>query len=68
MFILAGVVLATTFLTVMKILLEKLFKRGSLWADIKFAKEIMQRKSKLVKYIVEIFFLLLLCLGLSQLE
>ena len=44
-----GVVLAATFLTVMKILLEKLFQRDSLCLDINFAKEIMERRSKLLK-------------------
>ena len=49
MFILAGVVHAGTFLTVMKILLEKLFQRGSLCWDINFAKEIMERRRELLK-------------------
>ena len=46
---LGGVVLAVTFLTVMKILLEKFFQRDSLCWDINFAKEIMERRSKLLK-------------------
>ena len=46
---LGGVVLAVTFLTVMKILLEKLFQRDSLCWDINFVKEIMERRSKLLK-------------------
>ena len=48
MFILAVVVLVTPFLTVMKILLEKLFQRGSMCRDINFAKEIMHGKEKQV--------------------
>ena len=44
-----GVVLAVTFLTVMKILLEKLFQRDSLCWDTNFAKDIMERRSKLLK-------------------
>ena len=46
---LGGVVLAITFLTVMKILLEKLFQRCSLCCDINFVYEIMERRSKLLK-------------------
>ena len=46
---LGSVVLAVTFLTVMKILLEKLFQRDSLCWEINFAKEIMERRSKLLK-------------------
>ena len=46
---LGGVGLAVTFLIVMKILLEKLFQRDSLCWDINFAKDITERRSKLLK-------------------
>ena len=45
---LGGVILAITFLTVMKILLEKLFQRDSLCWDINCAKKIMERRNKLL--------------------
>ena len=38
MFIFTGIAVVATFLTVMKILLEKLFKRGSICREINFCK------------------------------